>query len=53
MSLMLAPWNPAMNLGQGFNSYTQELAIDGAVDMGEIEAQVSKNPAQVRSLSPI
>ncbi|KAK0554870.1 hypothetical protein OC845_000511 [Tilletia horrida] len=31
MSLLLAPYNNAMRLGQGFNSYTQQICIDDAV----------------------
>ncbi|KAF5617126.1 hypothetical protein F25303_13364 [Fusarium sp. NRRL 25303] len=32
MSLLLAPYNDSMRLGMGFNSYTQTMCIDGAVD---------------------
>ncbi|KAI1061630.1 hypothetical protein LB506_011859 [Fusarium annulatum] len=32
MPLLLAPYNDSMRLGMGFNSYTQTLCIDGAVD---------------------
>ncbi|KAE8230990.1 hypothetical protein CF326_g4003 [Tilletia indica] len=31
MTLLLAPYNNAMRLGQGFNSYTQQICIDDAV----------------------
>ncbi|RFU79495.1 hypothetical protein TARUN_2702 [Trichoderma arundinaceum] len=31
MGLLMAPYNNAMRLGQGFNSYTQEICIDDAV----------------------
>ncbi|KAL9933587.1 hypothetical protein V8E36_007763 [Tilletia maclaganii] len=31
MSLLVAPYNNAMRLGQGFNSYTQQICIDDAV----------------------
>ncbi|KAK5942982.1 hypothetical protein PMZ80_003987 [Knufia obscura] len=31
MSLSLAPYNNAMRLGQGFNSYTQQICVDDAV----------------------
>ncbi|CAK1363810.1 hypothetical protein CB0940_04188 [Cercospora beticola] len=31
MALLLAPYNNAMRLGQGFNSYTQQVCIDDAV----------------------
>ncbi|KAF5604793.1 hypothetical protein FPCIR_645 [Fusarium pseudocircinatum] len=32
MPLLLAPYNAAMRLGMGFNSYTQTMCIDSAVD---------------------
>ncbi|KAF5634194.1 hypothetical protein F52700_5914 [Fusarium sp. NRRL 52700] len=32
MPLLLAPYNDTMRLGMGFNSYTQTMCIDGAVD---------------------
>ena len=31
MSLLLAPYNNVMRLGQGFNSYTQQICVDDAV----------------------
>ncbi|KAK1749598.1 hypothetical protein QBC47DRAFT_418824 [Echria macrotheca] len=31
MALKLVPYNNAMRLGQGFNSYTQEICVDNAV----------------------
>ena len=31
MAQMLAPYNNAMRLGQGFNSYTQQICLDQAV----------------------
>ncbi|PWN86842.1 hypothetical protein FA10DRAFT_200822 [Acaromyces ingoldii] len=31
MSLLLAPYNNAMRIGQGFNSFTQQICIDSAV----------------------
>ncbi|KAI1321093.1 hypothetical protein F5Y16DRAFT_417104 [Xylariaceae sp. FL0255] len=31
MSLLLAPYTHAMRLGQGFNSYTQQICVDDAV----------------------
>ncbi|CAD6886564.1 unnamed protein product [Tilletia controversa] len=31
MSLLLAPYNNSMRLGQGFNSYTQSICVDSAV----------------------
>jgi hypothetical protein len=42
MSLHLAPYNDAMRLGQGFNSYTHQLCIDGAV---EVKQRTLKNAA--------
>ncbi|VTT69103.1 unnamed protein product [Fusarium fujikuroi] len=32
MPVLLAPYNDSMRLGMGFNSYTQTMCIDGAVD---------------------
>ena len=31
MAQILAPYNNAMRLGQGFNSYTQQICLSGAV----------------------
>ncbi|RAL08768.1 hypothetical protein BO97DRAFT_480426 [Aspergillus homomorphus CBS 101889] len=31
MALLLAPYNNAMRIGQGFNSYTQQICVDDAV----------------------
>lgn len=31
MSTLTVPYNPAMRLGHGFNSYTQQLCINDAV----------------------
>ncbi|KAE8235526.1 hypothetical protein A4X06_0g9841, partial [Tilletia controversa] len=31
MSIMLAPYNNSMRLGQGFNSFTQSICVDNAV----------------------
>jgi hypothetical protein len=38
MGLLTAPYNNAMRLGSGLNSYTQQLCINNAVikDKGEI-----------------
>ncbi|KAK6359112.1 hypothetical protein TWF696_000279 [Orbilia brochopaga] len=33
MAQLLAPYNNAMRLGQGFNSYTQQICIDNAVSI--------------------
>ncbi|KAF5637152.1 hypothetical protein F52700_4889 [Fusarium sp. NRRL 52700] len=56
MSLTLAPYNDAMRIGQGFNSYTHEICIDGAVVADEAanqKAQVHtiEKPSQVVSYS--
>ncbi len=55
MSLRLAPYNDAMRLGQGFNSYTHELCIDGAVRVQQRvvkkNAKGPANPSQVVSYS--
>ncbi|VUC37255.1 unnamed protein product [Clonostachys rosea] len=37
MSQLLAPYNNAMRLGQGFNSYTQQICLDRAVVPGPIQ----------------
>lgn len=42
MTLRLAPYNDAMRLGQGFNSYTHELCIDQAVKVKQRKSVVSK-----------
>ncbi|KAI8681752.1 hypothetical protein NCS55_00428200 [Fusarium keratoplasticum] len=57
MSMILAPYNDAMRIGQGFNSYTHELCIDGAVlvkssDQGEQnQTKTIESPAQIVSYS--
>ncbi|KAF4442962.1 hypothetical protein F53441_11606 [Fusarium austroafricanum] len=57
MSMILAPYNDAMRIGQGFNSYTHELCIDGAVSVESgdkvLQDQVNTvtNPAQIVSYS--
>jgi hypothetical protein len=33
MSQLLAPYNESMSLGQGFNSYTQQVCLDTAVSI--------------------
>ena len=35
MAQMLAPYNNSMRLGQGFNSYTQQVCLDQAVIASE------------------
>ena len=49
MSLLLVPYNDSMRLGMGFNSYTQALCIDKAVDVDLESAIVVRvdNPSQV------
>ncbi|TQN68600.1 hypothetical protein CSHISOI_06838, partial [Colletotrichum shisoi] len=37
MAILLAPYNPAMQLGSGFNSFTQELCVNNAVVRGPID----------------
>ncbi|WQF85312.1 hypothetical protein CDEST_10326 [Colletotrichum destructivum] len=37
MAILLAPYNPSMQLGSGFNSFTQELCISNAVVRGPID----------------
>ncbi|KAI6777470.1 hypothetical protein HG530_001415 [Fusarium avenaceum] len=58
MSLTLAPYNDAMRIGQGFNSYTHEICIDGAVVVdtdgahNEItQVRTVEKPSQVVSYS--
>lgn len=51
MALLLAPYNDSMKLGQGFNSYTHELCIDGAVEFGKDAINTTESPAQVCSTS--
>ncbi|KAH8662562.1 hypothetical protein BX600DRAFT_399566, partial [Xylariales sp. PMI_506] len=53
MSMILAPYNDAMRIGQGFNSYTHELCIDSAVLVNtenhdnDEQSHVVESPAQV------
>ncbi|EKJ79151.1 hypothetical protein FPSE_00752 [Fusarium pseudograminearum CS3096] len=52
MTLRLAPYNDAMRLGQGFNSYTHELCIDQAVKVKQRKSVESKGEtSQVVSYS--
>ncbi|EYB33368.1 hypothetical protein FG05_10572 [Fusarium graminearum] len=62
MTLRLAPYNDAMRLGQGFNSYTHELCIDQAVKVkqrknveskGETSQVVSYSARFVEKLSDV
>ncbi|KAE8221640.1 hypothetical protein CF319_g5032 [Tilletia indica] len=39
MSFLLAPYNNGMRLGQGFNSYTQQICVDDAVVMNPERAE--------------
>ncbi|PWN43858.1 hypothetical protein IE81DRAFT_61632 [Ceraceosorus guamensis] len=39
MGLLLAPYNNAMRLGQGFNSYTHEICIDDAVTTSPLQSE--------------
>ncbi|KAF1994444.1 hypothetical protein P154DRAFT_476000 [Amniculicola lignicola CBS 123094] len=53
MALLLAPYNDSMRLGMGFNSYTQTMCIDEAVefDKDNITTVQSDNTSQVVSYS--
>ncbi|KAH7118724.1 hypothetical protein B0J11DRAFT_508827 [Dendryphion nanum] len=53
MALSLAPYNDSMRLGMGFNSYTQTLCIDQAVEVGKdsVKTIKSDNTSQVVSYS--
>ncbi|KAK6339825.1 hypothetical protein TWF718_009215 [Orbilia javanica] len=52
MSLLLAPYNTAMRLGQGFNSFTQQICIDDAViiDPGRPENAITNDGLTMREL---
>ncbi|KAL7815141.1 hypothetical protein V8C26DRAFT_402544 [Trichoderma gracile] len=52
MSLNLAPYNNGMRLGQGFNSYTQQICIDDAVviDPDRIDNAVTNDGFTMREL---
>ncbi|KAJ9613426.1 hypothetical protein H2200_003368 [Cladophialophora chaetospira] len=43
MAQLLAPYNNSMRLGQGFNSYTQQICIDNAVARGPPQAARNNN----------
>ncbi|KAF2811813.1 uncharacterized protein BDZ99DRAFT_569774 [Mytilinidion resinicola] len=53
MALLLAPYNDSMRLGRGFNSYTQTMCIDQAVEIAQddIISVRPDNPSQVVSYS--
>ncbi|KAK6508954.1 hypothetical protein TWF481_003722 [Arthrobotrys musiformis] len=51
MSLLLAPYNDSMRLGQGFNSYTQTLCLDKAVEVSNVVTIKTKVPSQVVAYS--
>ncbi|KAF5567875.1 hypothetical protein FNAPI_449 [Fusarium napiforme] len=52
MSLLLAPYNNGMRLGQGFNSYTQQICIDDAVviDPDRVDNPVTNDGFTMREL---
>ncbi|RFN47650.1 hypothetical protein FIE12Z_8107 [Fusarium flagelliforme] len=52
MSLLLAPYNNGMRLGQGFNSYTQQICIDDAVviDPDRVDNSVTNDGFTMREL---
>ncbi|QKD61951.2 uncharacterized protein FOBCDRAFT_281587 [Fusarium oxysporum Fo47] len=52
MSLLIAPYNNAMRLGQGFNSYTQEICVDDAViiDPGRPENPITNDGTTMTDL---
>ncbi|KAJ4024669.1 hypothetical protein NW766_000909 [Fusarium irregulare] len=52
MSLLLAPYNNGMRLGQGFNSYTQQICIDDAVviDPDRVDNAVTNDGFTMREL---
>ena len=49
MSIILAPYNDSMRLGQGFNSYTNTICIDKAVIVKGGSPTTTKPPSQVRT----
>ncbi|KAF5662961.1 hypothetical protein FHETE_7706 [Fusarium heterosporum] len=56
MSMILAPYNDAMRIGQGFNSYTHEICIDGAIVVDgnqdeNTQTRTLERPSQVVSYS--
>ncbi|KAJ5646745.1 hypothetical protein N7490_003117 [Penicillium lividum] len=52
MALLLAPYNNGMRLGQGFNSYTQQICIDDAVviDPDRVDNSVTNDGFTMREL---
>ncbi|PCD30265.1 hypothetical protein FGRA07_10415 [Fusarium graminearum] len=52
MALRLAPYNNGMRLGQGFNSYTQQICVDDAVvtDPDRIDNPVTNDGFTMRDL---
>ncbi|KAE8262350.1 hypothetical protein A4X03_0g2526 [Tilletia caries] len=54
MSLLLAPYNNAMRLGQGFNSFTHEILIDDAVTIGPLQPEnITDNSGSSARLSAL
>jgi hypothetical protein len=53
MALLLAPYNDSMRLGMGFNSYTQALCINNAVEYNgeEVKTQNTSQVPRTRSLA--
>jgi hypothetical protein len=51
MALLLAPYNNSMRLGMGFNSYTQTLCIDNAVEIRNKQVVRNDNPSQVSRIA--
>ncbi|KAL9933586.1 hypothetical protein V8E36_007762 [Tilletia maclaganii] len=53
MSLLLAPYNNGMRLGQGFNSYTHQICVDNAVVINPERAEnvISNNGTTMRILA--
>ncbi|KAH7038401.1 uncharacterized protein B0I36DRAFT_381409 [Microdochium trichocladiopsis] len=51
MALLLAPYNDSMRLGMGFNSYTQTICIDNAVEVNPDNKEKVENPSQVVTYS--
>ncbi|RAH86853.1 hypothetical protein BO86DRAFT_394649 [Aspergillus japonicus CBS 114.51] len=52
MALLLAPYNNGMRLGQGFNTYTQQICIDDAVviDPDRVDNAVTNDGFTMREL---
>ncbi|KAF4341606.1 hypothetical protein FBEOM_4508 [Fusarium beomiforme] len=53
MAQMLAPYNNAMRLGQGFNSYTQQICLDRAVLPDTKQANPASKDKTILRKSPI